>query len=357
MKNLFKRKANYNIINNSNNKIQSNSLSLNNNIANSTFYSNNNLEKNNSMYGLNYDSKNALLSPQKNQTQTNFFKRSQSHLNINNLNIKTNPHSLNSLTTLHRNNSQNKITSILNNTTYKPNYKYFSPILKNNNNKIMEKIKYNTLRLKLKRDKKDNKKNEPNNKTHFKGVESLTIKPKEIYDLFKFEEIMKIKKLNRKKDLFNRLKKDDERDEKNEYKLDIEELMEEEQEIQNIINTKEFSKLLGNKQIYKEVEYKNDKLKRLKKESNNDNNIEERKQKMDYLKQIAFEKNEESIESSIEEKSEKLKMKNNTKDPETQLRINGKIYQMKNEMDKISKELLIKYNVIKSIKRIKKIKK
>ena len=75
MKNLFKRKANYNIINNSNNKIQSNSLSLNNNIANSTFYSNNNLEKNNSIYGLNYDSKNALLSPHKNQTQTNFFQK------------------------------------------------------------------------------------------------------------------------------------------------------------------------------------------------------------------------------------------------------------------------------------------
>jgi len=354
LKNLFKRKANYNIINNSNNKIQSNSLSLNNNKANSTFYSNNNLEKNNSMYGLNYVSKKALFSPQKNQTQTNFFKRSQSHLNINNLNIKTNPHSLNSLTTLHRNNSQNKITSILNNTTYKPNYKYFSPILKNNNNnKIIEKIKYNTLRLKLKRDKKDNKKNEQNNKTHFKGVESLTIKPKEIYDLFKFEEIMKIKKLNRKKDLFNRLKKDDERDEKNEYKLDIEELMAEEKEIKNIINTKEMTKLIGNKKIYKEVEYKNDKLNLLKNESDNIN-TEERNKKMNYLKKLAFEGNEGLIESSNEEKSERFKRNYNIKDPKTELKINGKVYQMRNQMDKICKELLIKYKVIESNKKNKK---
>ena len=311
------------------------------------------------MYGLNYNNKNAFWSPKKNKTQTNFFKKIKSNLNINtNLNISTNPHSFNNITNFYYNSPQKKMKSILNSTTYRPNYKYFSPILKNNNNKskILEKIKYNSLRLKL---KKDNQKNNisRNQKTHFKGLESLTIKPKEIYDLFKMEELLKIKNLNKKSNFLKKNKKKEEKPEINEYKLDIEELMEEEQEIQNIINTKEFSKLLGNKQIYKEVEYKNDKLKRLKKESNNDNNIEERKQKMDYLKQIAFEKNEESIESSIEEKSEKLKMKNNTKDPETQLRINGKIYQMKNEMDKISKELLIKYNVIKSIKRIKKIKK
>ena len=223
----------------------------------------------------------------------------------------------------------------------------------NNNNKIIEKIKYNTLRLKLKRDKKDNKKNESNNKTHFKGVESLTIKPKEIYDLFKFEEIMKIKKLNRKKDLFNRLKKDDERDEKNEYKLDIEELMAEEKEIKNIINTKEMTKLIGNKKIYKEVEYKNDKLNLLKNESDNIN-TEERNKKMNYLKKIAFEGNEGLIESSNEEKSERFKRNYNIKDPKTELKINGKVYQMRNQMDKICKELLIKYKVIENNKKNKK---
>jgi hypothetical protein len=223
----------------------------------------------------------------------------------------------------------------------------------NNNNKIIEKIKYNTLRLKLKRDKKDNKKNEQNNKTHFKGVESLTIKPKEIYDLFKFEEIMKIKKLNRKRDLFNRLKKDDERDEKNEYKLDIEELMAEEKEIKNIINTKEMTKLIGNKKIYKEVEYKNDKLNLLKNESDNIN-TEERNKKMNYLKKLAFEGNEGLIESSNEEKSERFKRNYNIKDPKTELKINGKVYQMRNQMDKICKELLIKYKVIESNKKNKK---
>ena len=52
------------------------------------------------MYGLNYNNdKNAFLSPQKNKTQTNFFKKSKSNLNINtNLNIDTNPHSFNNIT-------------------------------------------------------------------------------------------------------------------------------------------------------------------------------------------------------------------------------------------------------------------
>ena len=32
---------------------------------------------------------------------------------------------------------------------------------------------------------------------------------------------------------------------------------------------------------------------------------------------------------------------------DTQLRIDGKVYQMKNQMDKICKELLIKYKIFK----------
>ena len=43
------------------------------------------------MHGLNYSNKNAFWSPKKNKTQTNFFKKSKSNLNVNtNLNIKTN---------------------------------------------------------------------------------------------------------------------------------------------------------------------------------------------------------------------------------------------------------------------------
>ena len=38
------------------------------------------------------------------------------------------------------------------------------------------------------------------------------------------------------------------------------------------------------------------------------------------------------------------------KDMETELRIDGKVYQMKNQMDKICKKLLIKYKVHENVK-------
>ena len=125
--------------------------------------------------------------------------------------------------------------------------------------------------------------------------------------------------------------------------------MAEEKEIKNIINTKEMTKLIGNKKIYKEVEYKNDKLNLLKNESDNIN-TEERNKKMNYLKKLAFEGNEGLIESSNEEKSERFKRNYNIKDPKTELKINGKVYQMRNQMDKICKELLIKYIISKQLK-------
>ena len=102
-------------------------------------------------------------------------------------------------------------------------------------------IKYDFLKIKPKKNKLNLYK-----KTHFKGLESLSIKPKEIYDLFKIENLLKIKNLGKNDHMNFQYKKDEANaEEKNEYKLDIKEIMEEEQEIQNIINTKEFSNLLG----------------------------------------------------------------------------------------------------------------
>ena len=92
-------------------------------------------------------------------------------------------------------------------------------------------------------------------KTHFKGLESIYIKPKEIYDLFKKEDAERLAKLGFF-DINEKKEKEKKRLEKrNEYKSDIKELMEEEKEIQHFINTKEFAELLGNNKFFKDAEY------------------------------------------------------------------------------------------------------
>ena len=345
--------------NNKENKNKSNSFNFNSINPNSTFYSNKNFNNNTidkSTYGLN---KNELLSPVKNKTQMNFFKKSPSSLN---LKINNNPYQFNNnVSNLSDNNNYTKIKNALYNTIYKPNYKYFSPISKRIN-KINEKIKYDSL-------KKRNKKNKlnPFNKTHFKGLESLSVKPKEIYDLFKMEDLLKIKEVGNNYDMSSKQKRDEEKiEKKNEYRLDIKELMEEEQEIQNIINTRAFSNLLGNNKFFKEVEYKKDKVDELKKESKDDmieDNAQEKNKKMNYLKIIAFKdklnsnkglnesySEDNSINREEREEREQIKKRKKLKDMETELRIDGKVYQMKNQMDKICKKLLIKYKVHENVK-------
>ena len=343
--------------NKANNKNKSNSLNLNFN-PNATFYSHKNFNNDNSMYK--FHKNNEISNNHKNKTQINFFKKSPSSLNLN-INMN-NPSSFNNISNLLNNDKFPKTKSVLNITKFKPNYKYFTPISKNfNNNKIYDKIKYDSLKLKR-------KKNKLNlcNKTHFKGLESLSIKPKEIYDLFKLEDLLKIKKVDKNFDMNCKQKKEEVKvEQKNEYKLDIKEIMEEEQEIQNIINTKEFSNLLGNNKFFKEVEYKNDKLKILK-NSNKDfmyDNPQEKDKKMNYLKKLAFNQksneNKNVNESYSDDDSyhiegrERIKSRNKRKDEKdlaTELRIDGKVYQMKNQIDKICKELLIKYKVFESTK-------
>ena len=343
--------------NKANNKNKSNSLNLNFN-PNATFYSHKNFNNDNSMYK--FHKNNEISNNHNNKTQINFFKKSPSSLNLN-INMN-NPSSLNNISNLLNNDKFPKTKSVLNITKFKPNYKYFTPISKNfNNHKIYDKIKYDSLKLKR-------KKNKLNlcNKTHFKGLESLSIKPKEIYDLFKLEDLLKIKKVDKNFDINCKQKKEEVKvEQKNEYKLDIKEIMEEEQEIQNIINTKEFSNLLGNNKFFKEVEYKNDKLKILK-NSKKDfmyDNPQEKDKKMNYLKKLAFKQksneNKNINESYSDDDSyhiegrERIKSRNKKKDEKdlaTELRIDGKVYQMKNQIDKICKELLIKYKVFESVK-------
>ena len=144
--------------------------------------------------------------------------------------------------------------------------------------------------------------------------------------------------------------------------------------------TKEFSELLGNNKYYKEAEY-NDKT--IFNEWEEDSKInyfsedeEEKNKKMNYLKKIAFEEkkiekpkyqyqkvmpnnfikkkkltNKKEVDSEDEsffEEIKRSKKKDNINillEMEDQLRVEGKVYHMKNQMDKICKELLNKYKI------------
>ena len=256
------------------------------------------------------------------------------------------------------------------------NITIFSPMSKISK---FQKIKYS----KIKSDKK--KKEKISVKTHFKGLESIYIKPKEIYDLFKKEDALRLEKLG----YFNINEKKEKEQEliekRNEYKSDIRELIKEEQNIQKIVNTKEFSELLGNNKYYKEAEY-NDKSILIDWDEESkinyfSENEEEKNKKMNYLRKIAFEEkkvekpryqyqkvipnnfikkkkdtNKDEVDSeddSFFEEMKRSKKKDNINillEMEDQLRVEGKVYHMKNQMDKICKELLNKYKIHKVLK-------
>jgi hypothetical protein len=183
-------------------------------------------------------------------------------------------------------------------------------------------------------------------KIHFKGVESVFINPKQIYDINKKDDIIIKNKIESY--AFNDRKEKDAIEKYNEYKSDIDELLLEEKEKQKIINSKEFSNILNNRNFF---EYKENK--------NNQNEVEKTKKIKDinYLKQLAFENNssenteKKTINEIGEEKSEGtnndykyVKRKLPYFENEHQLRIGGKIYHMMTQMDKIAKEVLNKCN-------------
>ena len=135
---------------------------------------------------------------------------------------------------------------------------------------------------------------------------------------------------------------------RNEYKSDIKDILLEEKEKQNIINTNEFSKYLNNKKYYNDraiihgYNYKN-------------NTPEEKMQNsknMNYLKKLAFidqnktfNANNENgngnvnTDNSSNDGNAKSKKKSNYEN-ENQIRIGGKLYHMQNQIDQIAKEIL-----------------
>ena len=379
--------SNKNILNNSNNNNSSKNILYNESISKKSFINNNNKINN-------------IKTLPKSFSQTNFFKNPTKILNNNNRKIYNeimfnnlldyNENKYNNIeNNFQSNNLNKKIKSklldknianelsniIINNKINSPstrnnikNVKFLSPMSK------LQKIKY----PKINSNKK--KKEAKSLKTHFKGLESIYIKPKEIYDLFKKEDALRLEKLgyfniNEKKEKEHELL-----EKRNEYKSDIKELIKEEQDIQKIVITKEFSELLGNNKYYKEAEY-NDKT--IFNEWDEDSKInyfsedeEEKNKKMNYLKKLAFEEkkaekpkyqyqnvipnniikkkkltNKKEVDSEDEsffEEIKRSKKKDNINillEMEDQLRVEGKVYHMKNQMDKICKELLNKYKI------------
>ena len=181
-------------------------------------------------------------------------------------------------------------------------------------------------------------------KTHFKGVESIYINPKPMYDIIKKAENFYV---NKKVENFAYNQKMEKVlvEKKNEYKEDIKDLINEQKEKEKIINTKVFSNFLNNKNYY------NDRAKVNKYEKVKENQEEKIKKikDMNYLKNLAFETHNEHQKygngdrlntDSSEDRNRNRKKANF--DNENQLRIGGKLYHMQNQMEQIAKQILNK---------------
>lgn len=183
-------------------------------------------------------------------------------------------------------------------------------------------------------------------KTHFKGVESVYINPKQIYDTEKKEQNLDQKNLGNY--AYNENYEKEEIEKRNEYKEDMNNILLEEKEKQNIINSKEFSNYLNNKVYYNDPVLK----KNIENKDNKDNKVNQIS-KLNYLKKIAFE--DDNIKSSnrsnesngnvntdsSNEGNNKSKKKVNYEN-EHQIRIGGKLYHMQNEMGLIARQILNK---------------
>ena len=124
-----------------------------------------------------------------------------------------------------------------------------------NNIKIIKKPKININRLQRLNAEAKKIRSNLHFKIHFKGVESVFINPKQIYDINKKDDIIIKKKIESY--AFNDRKEKDAIEKYNEYKSDIDELLLEEKERQKIINSKEFSNILNNRNFFEYKENKN----------------------------------------------------------------------------------------------------
>ncbi len=181
-------------------------------------------------------------------------------------------------------------------------------------------------------------------KTHFKGVESVFINPKQIYNTIKKEETFNDKKIGNY--AYNEQLEKEAIERRNEYKEDMRNLILEDNEKQRLINSKEFSNYLNNKVFYNDPAVNINKTISKEDKINQINN-------MNYLKKLAFEDNamktsngsQESGNNNTDSSNEgndKKNKKNLNIENEHELRIGGKLYHMKNEMGKIAREILNK---------------
>ena len=181
-------------------------------------------------------------------------------------------------------------------------------------------------------------------KTHFKGVESVFINPKQIYNTIKKEETFNDKKIGNY--AYNEQLEKEAIERRNEYKEDMRNLILEDNEKQRLINSKEFSNYLNNKVFYNDPAVNINKTISKEDKINQINNL-------NYLKKLAFEDNamktsngsQESGNNNTDSSNEgndKKNKKNLNIENEHELRIGGKLYHMKNEMGKIAREILNK---------------
>jgi hypothetical protein len=180
-------------------------------------------------------------------------------------------------------------------------------------------------------------------KTHFKGVESVFINPKQISDTIKKGEKLNDQTIGSY--AYNEQLEKEAIEKRNEYKEDMRNILLEDSEKQRLINSKEFSNYLNNKVFY------NDPAVNINKKTNQEEKIKQINN-MNYLKKLAFEDNgmktsngsQESGNNNTDSSNEgNIKNKKNVNmENEHELRIGGKLFHMKNEMGKIAREILNK---------------
>lgn len=210
--------------------------------------------------------------------------------------------------------------------------------------------------LKILKNKRDNI------KSYFKGVESVFISPQQIYDVLKDNN-----KTNKQNDFFdiydNNIREKIEQN--NEYKEDQISLLNEEKAKDNLINSKDFYNYLINKEYFFKTQINTNLLK----ERNFSDEKENFKKKMNYLKKIAFPKESNIKRNSSFISFNIMKDKNKKENNETnnsrnedndikkkkedenieKVRIDGKTYILRDQIDEIAKKILNKCKVYNEI--------
>lgn len=256
-------------------------------------------------------------------------------------------------------NSYSDLSKIRKNTAFLKSIKNKNK--KNLTNIILPKNKFDKLKSFQKfhkfnglKDFKRNKKQKLYYKSYFKGVESVFIKPEQIYDVIDCNT----KKEN--SDYYgtydNGMKERIEKD--NEYKEDQNSLLYEDKEKEYLINSKEFNNYLNNKEYFYESQLNKNIFKEKDEDSKYDLTL---KTKMNYLKNIAFKKdsikrsdsigsnNSDSSSNRNEQNDKNAKKKENENENIEKVRIEGETYMLKSQMKQIAKKILNKCKVYNEI--------